>query len=308
MTINAPAISFRGEWKLRVLDPEGNVKHETDWFKNLVTNTGLDLIGNGSVIGAFCRIGTGNTTPAYSDSALVSQSASTSSVVATTLTNAGTPNYETVTTSTYQFALGAVVGNMAEIGIGTTASTASTLCTRALIVDGGGSPTTITVLVSEILQAVYRFTVFPNLVDASGTVTIQGVSYNYTSRQIAVSTALTCNPSQYPLMGSVFVKQVYNGAIVAYTATNPTGSAASWGTAVASAYTNGNYYRDFTFTAGLTEANVTTGISAMLFGIGGSGVVFQTQISFAATAGGAPIPKDGTKQLTMVLRQYWSHH
>lgn len=303
MTINAPAISFRGEWKLRVLDAEGNLKRETDWFKNLVTNAGLDAIGNGIVIGSYCRIGTGNTAPAYTDSALVSQSASTSSVINTTVLNAGAPNYETITTTTFQFALGAVVGNMAEIGVGTSASSANTLSTRALIVDGVGAATTITVLSTEILQAIYRFSLFPNLTDSTGSCVIQGVTYSYTSRQVNVSSTMVCNPSQHSMMGTVYTYKVYNGAIAAYTATSPAGTAAYWGSAVASAYTNGNYYRDFTLTAALVDANVASGITSMMFGIGGSGTTFQTQIGFSPA-----IPKDNTKQLTMVLRQYWSHH
>lgn len=298
-----PSLSFKGEWKLRVLAADGSPLRETDWFPNLVTNIGLDNIGNGTILGNWCRIGTGNTAAAYTDTQLVSQSASTNNVVATTAANNGAATYDTATTSTFQFALGAVVGNMAEIGVGTSASTAATLSTRALIVDGVGAPTTITILVTEILQAIYRFSAFPNLADSTGTVVIQGVSYAYTARQVNVARVLAVNPAQQTFLGGIFSPLAFNGAIGAYTAVSPAGTNSGFTSSVVSAYTNGNYYRDFTLTAALADANVSGGISAIFVQCGGSSVVFQTQIGFTPA-----IPKDNTKQLNITLRQFFSHH
>ena len=297
-------VSFGGEFRFRILDEFGNVKRETDWCANLVTNYGLDTIGNtsGATFAAYLRIGTGNTAAAYTDTQLVSQSASTSNNVATTSVNNGAANYETAITVTYNFALGAVIGNMAEIGVGT-ASTGATLCSRALIVDNVGTPTTITVLVSEILQVIYRFTCYPNLVDSTGSVTIGGVSYGYTSRQFSVSSALAVNPQSGAFFGSIFGPTAYNGVISAYTGTGPAGASASFASGAMLAYTAGNYYRDFTLSAALADANVAGGITAIKFALGSGGQVFQTQVGF-----GTAIPKDNTKALTITLRQFFSHH
>lgn len=297
-------VSFGGEFRFRILDEFGNVKRETDYSANLVTNYGLDTIGNTSVgnFAAFLRIGTGSTAAAYTDTQLVSQSASTSNNVSSTNVNNGGPNYETAVTVTYNFALGAVVGNMAEIGAGT-AATGATLCSRALIVDNVGSPTTITVLASEILQVIYRFTCYPNLVDSTGSVTIGGVSYGYTSRQFSVATVLLINPQSSAFFGTIFTPTAYNGAISAYTGVGPAGASASFASGAMLAYTAGNYYRDFTLSAALADANVSGGITAIKFTLGSGGGVFQTQIGF-----GAAIPKDNTKALTITLRQFFSHH
>lgn len=304
---------FGGEYRLIVRDGlTGHVTRETDWFDNLVTNTGLDAIGASTTqFASFCRIGTGNTAAAYTDTVLVSQSASTSSVVARTGVNAGASNYETKTTVTFQFALGAVVGNMAEIGVGT-ASTGATLCSRALIVDGGGSPTTITVLVTEILQVVYRFTCYPNLVDATGTVTIGGVSYNYVCRTFGAATALGVDPNLGLFFNAITNPNAYpsTSTLGAITATGPSGTSVAFGAGSSfAAYTSGNYYRDLTVSASISEANAAGGIAAISFQVGSaSGPIFQNQISYAAVSGGGPIPKDATKALTITIRQPYSHH
>lgn len=304
--------SFGGEYRLRKLDATGAVVYEGDWFDNLVTNNGLDTIGlsSGASFANYCRIGTGNTAASYTDTALVSQSASTNNAIANTIVNAGASNYETKATVTFQFALGAVVGNMAEIGVGTT-PTGATLCSRALIVDNVGSPTTITILVSEILQVVYRFTCYPNLVDATGTVSIGGVSYNYVSRTFNAATALGSSP-QASLLAGVSTPLAFpsTSTLGAITSGGPSGTAAGFASAVLSAYTNGNYYRDLTISAAIADANAVGGIAAISFSVwnGSSTPVFNNQISFAAVSGGGPIPKDNTKALTIVIRQPFSHH
>lgn len=307
---NIGNLSLRGEYRFIVRDgATGQVTRETDWVPNLFTNYGLDTEGAGNVPAGYCRIGTGNTAPANSDTQLVSQSASTSSVITSTNTNAGAPNYETLWTVTYQFALGAVVGNMAEIGVGTAASGA-TLSSRALIVDGVGAPTTITVLITEILQVVYRFTVFPNLVDATGTVTIGGVGYNYVSRTYQAASVLNVRPDALSFFGSVFSPFAYpsTSTLGSVTSAGPSGSPAGFTNGTLSAYVNGNYYRDLTLNAGIADGNASGGIAAIKFSVGAGGAVFQNQISFDKTAGGGPIPKDGTKALAITLRQPFSRH
>ncbi len=289
---------MKGEYRFIIKSPAGVILRETDWVPNLITNGGLDRIGTGSVFGSYCRIGTGNTAAANTDTQLVAQSASASSVVTTTAANAGAPNYETATTTTYEFALGAVVGNMAEVGVGW-ATTGATLFSRALIVNSGGTPTTITVLVSEILQVVYRFTVFPNLVDSTGSVMISGTTYSFTARASYAASQLSCSPTG-ALLAQVLSATGYNGAIGAVTGA-PAGTQTGLTGGSLLAYTNGTYYRDYTISASLAGGNLSGGITAILVNMGSSGSVFITQIGFATA-----IPKDNTKVLNMTLRQPWS--
>src|SRR5574340_1768735 len=74
-----------GRLRVLVLDSAGNLKTDTGWFPNLITNTGLDTFGSApaNYPGSYyvgpnlCTVGTGNTTPAYTDTALVSPVAHT---------------------------------------------------------------------------------------------------------------------------------------------------------------------------------------------------------------------------------------
>jgi hypothetical protein len=274
---------------------------------NLITNIGMDRIGAGAAVGGFCRIGTGNTAPSFTDTALVSQSASTASTVASSLANAGASDYETEQTVTYEFALGAVVGNMAEVGVGWSASTASTLFSRALIVDGGGSPTTITVLITEILQVVYRLTFYPILSDETGSVVIGADTFNYTARATSVATPLQISPV-VALLTTISQARAYDGNVGAVTA-GPSGSSSALTAGSFATYTPGNFYRDFTISAALGVGNLSGGIRSILITLNGTnGTTFQTQIQFDNASGGGKILKDNTKVFSLTLRQYWSRH
>lgn len=288
------------EWQLTKLD--GKTREPvlvTPWFKNLVTNIGLDRIGQGGAIGPNVRIGTGTTAPAASDTQLVAQVASTSTVVGTdSLVNAGSPNYESTLARTVEFGLGAVVGNMGEIGLGW-ASSGATLWSRARILDGGGSPTTIAVLSSEILQATYRIRVYPTLTDASGTVDISGTSYSYVSRVANVGTVRGL--SWGPLIQSA-TATAHNGALGATTGA-PAGSSTSL-TATLSAYTDGTYQRNVVVSGSIGQGNLSGGISAILTAIANSvGQVWLTQTSFSPA-----IPKNGTNQLSLPFTFAWARH
>jgi len=295
-------VEVGGEWMLNVLDGKTRkVKRSTGWMPNLITNIGLDRIGQGAAIGSFCRIGTGTTTPANSDTQLVSQSASTSTSVGTASTvNAGAPDYQTEYTATFEFALGAVVGNMAEIGMGW-ASTGATLFSRARIVDGGGSPTTITVLATEILQATYRVSLFPTLTDTSGTVDISGVTYNYTSRVLNAPGVRNINLGNW--LGTLHTINAYDAtALAAITASSVSGPSTPLTAGTFQAYVDGSYQRDFTISAAIAVGNLTGGIDLIVTNVGNAvAPVFITQTLFSPN-----IPKDNTKTLSMTWRISWS--
>lgn len=297
-----------GDYKLRILDGKTRaIKYESpDWIPNLITNLGMDRVGlgSGAAWANFCRIGTGTTTPAFTDTALVAQVASTSTLVGSVSNvNAGAPNYETTSTATWEFAQGAVVGNMAELGLGWTASTANTLATRSRILDGGGSPTTITVQASEILQVTYRLRSFPKITDDTGVVVISGVNYNYTARLSSAGNARGLQATNGPLTG-LSSANAYNGALGAITAA-PSGTTTSLTTGALAAYTNGNFYREHTVTAALAVGNLSGGITAISMSYlgGASGTWATHQIGFSPA-----IPKDNTKTLSLTFRTSWARH
>ena len=74
---------YEGRFKFRIWK-DGCIKRETDWFPNLITNMGLDSLGlytflisspgfyKGSSVMDRCWIGSGNTPPAVTDTAMTS--------------------------------------------------------------------------------------------------------------------------------------------------------------------------------------------------------------------------------------------
>lgn len=298
-------LRFAGEFQCRVLDGKTReVLRESEPHHNLILNIGLDRIGARQSLANFCRIGTGTTAPTNGDTALQSQSASTSTIVSTSTANAGASTYATTMTVVYEFALGAVVGNMGEVGVGWTASTGSTLFSRALINDVGGSPTTITVLSSEILQVTYRLTVYPQVTDATGTIVISGVTYSYTTRFANAGSALNLSPTASILSGGIGTLTAYTGAIGAVT-TTPSGTSASLTAGSVASYTNGTYTMDYPISAAIGVGNLSGGIQSILCflftGNTGLGATFQCGFS-------PNIPKDGTNVLNLTFRLTWQRH
>lgn len=293
--------TIKGFFKIEAVKPDGSRRVLADWFPNLVTDNGLDLVGSSSSWMSTCVVGSGNTAPANSDTQLVSLVGSTTNVVTSTQgTAVGSPYYG-FTTNTYRFAAGVATGNLTEVGVG---ATSTNLFSRALILDGIGNPTTITVLSVEALDVTYQLRNYAPLVDVTGNITISAVVYAYQIR------AANVTGSQWNMVGFGFADTaglssmtVFDGALGAITS-SPSGSSASGGIAANNAYSTGTHRVDGTFTMGLTVGNLGTGISAALITTGAIyGQFGGYQISFTPA-----IPKDNTKVLTLGFRQSWARH
>lgn len=278
----------------------------TDWFKNLILNSGLDRLGVASPsMFQWGSIGTGNATPTNSDTSLQAYVASTSNVNLDSQNNGGPSGYVAQTQMHWTYAQGAVVGNMAEIGVGWATGGVS-LFSRALILDGGGAPTTLTVTSIDQLTVYYELTCTPILTDLTSTVSISGTGYNYTGRISLCANFANALYSTLQLNGSrwgagVSAATFATQALGAITST-PAGSSFSGGTGTPAAYTAGNKYLDTTYTWLPADGNATGGVGAV-------SISFSTNMNyqyiFAATSGGAVIPKDNTKTMTLVFRFSW---
>lgn len=204
-------LALSGHYKLETFktDESGNEipgtrEVKADWFDNLITNKGLDMIGYtaGNVPSSSyeymrgCQVGAGSTAPAFTDTALVSRINSTVNRLSVQdgrdLSNP-TARYA-YHRMVYRFSPGSTsaAGNVSEIGVvggvndGSSAGGAlfptADLFSRALVLDGGGSPTTVTVLSDETLDVTYEVRVYVPNSDATGTVTLNGSVYNWTVR------------------------------------------------------------------------------------------------------------------------------
>lgn len=207
---------------------------QTDWFNNLVLNIGLDRMSVGMWIDRCC-VGTGNSTPVATQTALDSFLASTTSYLVDSSRQAGVQTtispYYYWHRQTWRFNPGVATGNISEVGLGW-GNTA--LWNRALIKDGAGDPTTITVLADEYLDVITELRVYPqetfsgsfDLKDKVGA-TIS--THTYTGRSYLNSAGANVVLDAAKIVVGLSQDQMvtYSGAIGATVTSLPSGTSAS---------------------------------------------------------------------------------
>ncbi len=168
--------------------------------KNLITRGGMNLL---AIFGDTLHVGTGGTTPTFADTSLeaflVASNESNWSTNTPILT--GT-DYLKESQNTYTFNVGAVVGNISELGVAVNDSQVPDIQTRALFKDGIGDPTTITVTVDDQLVVTYfvKKTISMIPVVTSILADVDGVptTIDYTIRPCIASSADAGSSASYP--------------------------------------------------------------------------------------------------------------
>ena len=290
------SLGLRGRFKLEVINSRGEVTKKLDWFANLITDHGLDLF-SGLAPGAErsqifngildrCSVGTSSTPPAVTDGALGAEVAGSTSVFASS-SSIDAPGRYLSFQVTYSFGVGAATGNLSELGIG---SNVSHLFSRALIKDGAGNPTTITVLADESLRVSYELRVSQTILDYN--VVVDGYTFVIRSAKVDSSTGdSTAWGNRLAL--AVSSAYFYSGAIGAITG-RPAGSLGAVGSSSAVSYVMGSYTLTGALSASTTQA--TASISALAWTMGPGS--WQASISPA-------IVKDNTKVVDIGVRLTW---
>ena len=286
-------------------------------IKNLITNWGMDRIGPGTLNSSYIYLGTGTATPTVGDLQLANYAARTDShAPVITVGERDTTNtlFWAQRSLNKRFSPGQAVGTFTEIGFGDAGSVPPTpaptyrLMSRALIVDGSGSPVAITVLADEYLDVTYTVRMYPPLADSTQTVNISGVTYTFNSRGLNFTATVAVNSSvvnyrsgfsgQGTLVGSPVV---YSGtaagtppALAPITATNMLnmGAQNSDGTYGASKFSGYTVTVQFSF--GLTAGNLPYGIRGLRTNVSSNFLDFMTQATITPA-----IPKDSTKVFSM---------
>jgi len=166
-----------------------------DWFGNIVTNIGLDFYGTNLFGMDFGHVGTDNTPELATDTQLGAFVAGVADSSQTAAAQASAPFFGSLTYK-YRFLAGFGGGavNINEVGVGRTVTTGN-LSSRALTVDGGGSPATVPVLGDEFLDLFYKRRNYPAHIveatgapnDLTGSIDVSGTSYNYTVRPMMLT-------------------------------------------------------------------------------------------------------------------------
>ena len=303
--------SVSGEYNIIVRKSDGT-EEATGWFPNLILNQGLNQLGqDASSLLMYASVGTGISVPTDTQTNLDSPIAYSSAGQSSSTVNIGSPTYAGIHTRVYSFPQGSVIGNISEVGIGTT-NTDGSLFSRALILDVNSNPTSITLIAIDQLIIYYRLTMTPPLTDMTGSVVLNGVTYNYVSR--------ICNANYWGNIEYVYTNSVYFNSIYACWAFGPDAALApitantcagtqsrDSATAVSTGvYTIDTYHRDWTIVYGPSAGNLDSngaplgGIKGLHILGGGSWSAINFQIVFDAV-----IPKVNTNQLSITFRYSW---
>lgn len=203
-------IGLFGRFQLSVKNTKTGKVTDTRWINNLVLNNAFTSVLSNEFW--YIQLGTGSTAPSVSDTSLVSLLV-TSPLTAISPTKAGAtttftdPIYSTSAGIEVSFAIGAVVGNVSEIG----AYAGGKLLTRALITDEFGVPTTITLGVDDLLTVHYLIgyeldTSFPA---GSAVANFNGTNINLTPKWVDLgkglsnSNGMNGNPLPYMVAGYI---------------------------------------------------------------------------------------------------------
>jgi len=317
MNIKLPSVKLGGQFRL-VISKDAECKQvvkDTGFFDNLITNTGLNRIGEvttGNVIsrsafdtlcGRFV-VGSGSAEPQFTDTALQNPVAFASSTVDFVSQSS---NYERgwyEITVRYQFGQGQAAGNLSEIGIQHT-STSGPLWSRALILDGQGNPTTITVLPSDFLTCYYTLRIMIPKEDAVFNIDVDYgedgiVPTVVTGRPLNANSSSTTNGwgLSTAITSGGQLLQFYTGGLADPTAVNPLGSAAASSTSTFSTvpYVTNSFERYVTRTNGLNEHNSQELRTAQLAALMGC-----WQIEFDP-----PLQKNNTQTMQVTFGYSWA--
>lgn len=310
-----PIIELKSELegiiKLEIIKPDGTLKEAEGLntpFYNLITDAGLNFVSGSSVGLAteYCRVGTSSTPPTVNDTTLGAQtgSASPRGGAPSKIIQYTTEPYYSVHQRVYTFLVGAVSGNLTEIGFFSAAS-GGTMWSRALIKDSGGNPTTLTILATEQLKVTYTVRRYiPSLLTGSFTLNTNGTdsTINYTITPANLSSAdIPWRDSNCICSSSTMEIFAYETNVLGPITSRPLGSDTST-SKTKGTYIQGSFQDLFFPTFPISGANFATGIGSIGFWADGSPnpVNAAYQCSFSSK-----IMKTSSQTLTIGIKLSW---
>lgn len=306
-------VQLKGEFTLIKTDATtGEVTQTVGPFSNLITNIGLDHIGQGGSIVFRAYVGTGTVEPAATDvtmSSFLVASASTS--VLTNVVAASSPDWIAKGASSHTFPAGTISNNITEVGSGWAATPLNSLFSRELIRDSAGNPIAITVLPTEILTVVYALSVKIPQEDVTGIFTLGTVDYNYTVRAAQAGGWRVGGAGTAPLVGPRMANCRTGAAVLGGIGGTPSGGSdvpiGSNTTAYAPPYSVGTYTNVTTTNFGLSAFNTPTGIvtteGPTSAGSDFSSIHARFQMKFDP-----PLPKTSLITMSFTWRITWARY
>jgi hypothetical protein len=290
-------VEVSGHYKLEIRKANGDVRQTLE-FDNLITDIGLNRMGDFNDWFKYCQVGSGSTAPTVGDTALVSWVASSNTVYGVVVQSAQpSPPYYCATIKTLRFAAGTATGNLSEVGMGWT-SASGNLFSRALILDGLGDPTTITVLSDETLDVTYEIRQYMPTVDASDTIILRSITHDYIGRAEKVTDNVYWaqgTEGRSAGVQAIVIRHAYDGAIGTIT-TSPGGNPLIGAWSVDS-YSEYSLERTHTIFFSTSAGNFATGITAIALNMG----IGSYQFGFTPA-----IMKTDVDELSLTFKISWA--
>jgi len=263
------AVGVEGIYTLRAIKPGVGVVRETS-FHNLITNLGMDAIGDGSAW-RYMHLGTGTTPPTVTDTGLANFGVALTAFPSSDTGASPTPPYYGYQRMTWTSSVGDATGVWTEIGISGQATNGN-LRSRELIRDNLGNPTSFPVQSDEQFEGTYELRMYAPESDVVADISLSGVTYTTTTRPLRVTTANAgwglnmangaTNGHFVFTTGSMSTNTcaAMNGDLAAVTAASPSGTVVGSGstTGITGSYVPGSYHRDYgiRFGAGVAVGSI----------------------------------------------------
>ena len=307
-------VGLYGEVKVIVKRADDTVRLDTGFFPNVITNLGLDAIGNDHNLFTFCAVGGGNSKPLNTNTKLDNFLAAGSQISSESKYDydpvRDTEFYKCSRTVGYRFE-GLDNKNISEVGlVGDYRPELHSAFTRTLIKNSAGEPTVITVLSGEILELQYRLWQVFDVKDKDQVVTamIDGVEvpFNVKIRLAGVGGNLGGSWSYAAVAGAHLTFQGNNyhqfgtgelGEITGRNSGLTNGYGLSW-----EAYQPSTYKRKFYVNASITDA--VHPIRSFLFFTG----LGAYQVRFGTVNGDLPIDKTNQDILQLGFEMSWGRY
>lgn len=308
-------VGLYGEVKVIVKRADDTVRLDTGFFPNVITNLGLDAIGNDNDLFNYCAVGGGNSKPLNTNTKLDNFLAVGSQISSESKYDydpvRDTEFYKCSRTVGYRFE-GLDNKNISEVGlVGDYASGQHPAYTRTLIKNSAGEPTVITVLSGEILELQYRLWQVFDVKDKDQVVTamIDGVEvpFNVKIRLAGVGGNLGGSWSYAAVVGAHLTfrgnshHQFGTGELGEITGQNSELTnvypSLSW-----EAYQPSTYKRKFYVNASITDA--VHPIRSFLFFTG----LGAYQVRFGTVNGDLPIDKTNQDILQLGFEMSWGRY
>ena len=307
-------VGLYGEVKVIVKRADDTVRLDTGFFPNVITNLGLDAIGNDNDLFNYCAVGGGNSKPLNTNTKLDnplqvgSQISSESKYDYDPVRD--TEFYKCSRTVGYRFE-GLDNKNISEVGlVDDYRPEFHSAFTRTLIKNSAGEPTVITVLSGEILELQYRLWQVFDVKDKDQVVTamIDGVEvpFNVKIRLAGVGGNLGGSWSYAAVVGAHLTFQGNNyhqfgtgelGEITGQNSGLTNVYGLSW-----EAYQPSTYKRKFYVNASITDA--VHPIRSFLFFTG----LGAYQVRFGTVDGDLPIDKTEQDILQLGFEMSWGRY